>query len=75
MVMLVLFGVRIRSGVDATPSNPPTSKLNIQAAPKNGEGAPKEGAPRFSVAPENGASNVLAAPKLSSSPIEGQRGG
>ena len=74
MVMLVC-GVRIRSGADAIPSNPPTAKLNKQAAPKNGAGAPKESAPRFSVAPENGASNVLAAQKLSSSPMQGQRRG
>ena len=74
MVMLVC-GVRIRSGADAIPTNPTTTKLNIQAAPKNGAGAPKESASRFSVAPENGASNVLAAQKLSSSPMQGQRRG
>ena len=69
-------GVRTRSGEDATPLFlcSPTTKLNcVHAAPKNGAGAPKESASRFSVAPENGeASNVLASPKLSSSPIKEQ---
>ena len=75
MWFMAVFGVRIRSGADATPLSPPTTKLNIQAAPKKGAGAPKESASRFSVAPENGASNVLAPPKLSSSPIKGQSRG
>ena len=70
MWFTAVFGVRIRSGADARPLCPPTTRLNIQATPKNGAGAPKESAPRFSVAPENGASNVLAPPKLSSSQSE-----
>ena len=69
----LVFGVRTRSGADANPSLPPTTKLNILAAPKNGARAPKESASGFSVAPEIGASSVLAAQEeLSSSPIKGQ---
>ena len=74
------FGVRTMSDEDATPLlRSPTTKLDCRtqaAAPKNGAGAPKESGSRFSVEPENGeASNVLDAPKLSSSPIKGQRRG